>query len=62
MISFARCGQVVAALKRVLDNLETGKDPMEEARRRGAKRTALIVAVIAIAIFLLSILQMVKFK
>ena len=35
---------------------------MEEARRKGAKRTALIVAVIAIAIFLLSILQMVKFK
>ena len=53
---------VVAALKPVFDNLESGKDPMEEARRRGAKRTALIVAVIAIAIFLLSILQMVKFK
>jgi hypothetical protein len=30
------------------------------ARRRGARRTALVVAVIAVAIFLLSILQMLK--
>jgi hypothetical protein len=35
---------------------------MEATRNRNAKRTALIVAVIAVAIFLLSILQMVRFK
>ena len=34
----------------------------QEARRRGARRTALVVAVIAVAIFLLSIWQMLRFS
>jgi len=35
-------------------------DTEQAARRRRAKRTALVVAAIAVAIFLLSILQMLK--
>ncbi|SFE96785.1 hypothetical protein SAMN02799615_02114 [Dyella marensis] len=35
-------------------------DKEQEARRKGARRTALVVAVIAVAIFLLSILQMLR--
>jgi ferric-dicitrate binding protein FerR (iron transport regulator) len=34
----------------------------QEARRRGARRTALVVAAIAVAIFLLSIWQMFRFS
>ncbi|HEX7813498.1 hypothetical protein [Dyella sp.] len=37
-------------------------DPMEVARRKAARRTALILAIVAGAIFALSILQMLKVK
>ncbi len=35
-------------------------DAQKQARRKGARRTALVVAAIAVAIFLLSILQMLR--
>ncbi|WP_266156541.1 hypothetical protein [Dyella silvatica] len=38
------------------------KDPMQQARLKSARRTALAVTVVAVAIFLLSILQMLKFS
>ena len=40
--------------------LETSQQAMMDARRRGARRTALIVAGIALVVFALSFLQMVR--
>ncbi|MFC5742572.1 hypothetical protein [Dyella tabacisoli] len=36
------------------------KDPTQQAQLKNARRTALVVTVVAVAIFLLSILQMLK--
>jgi hypothetical protein len=36
-------------------------DSIKEARRKGARRTALVMGAVAVAIFLLSILQVLKF-